>query len=135
MDATKDYLIRVISPKGGQLILVSGVIDKTTLDAYIQDLIDLRKKDAPDMTVCYAPTALTLDNGPVGKELQLCWTAAYTDGTKYQAIADYSIALSDDGTILYSSEVYGEKSVYNDFATFAWKNVTPTTKWKLFKVP
>ena len=133
---TKDYQIDVRGPKGGQLLTISGTLKtKTTLDAFIQDLIDIRKKNAPDLTVCYAPTALTLDNGPVGKELQLCWTASTQSGTKYQAIADFSIAISDDGTILYESEVYADKELFDEFATFAWKNVTPTTKWKLFKVP
>jgi hypothetical protein len=135
VDATKDYLISVFGPKGGQLILISGVIEKTTLDAFIQDFIDTRKKNAADMTVCLAPTPVKVDNGPLGKELQLCWTASRQDGTKYQAVADFVIAVSDDGTILYSSEVYAEESLFDEFATFAWQNVTPTTKWKLYKAP
>jgi hypothetical protein len=132
----KDYLIDVRGAKGGQLLLASWTLKTpTTIDAYIQSVIDSTKKDSPDLTVCGGPSDLAIDNGPPGKDITLCYTATRTDGSKYEAVDDINAALGANGTILFQSEVYATKAVFNAFSDQAWKVVTPTTSWKLYKVP
>ena len=132
----KDYEIDVRGAKGGQLLIFSFALKQaTTIDAYMQAQIDLTKKDATDFTICDALRDFTIENGPPGKEVTMCYTATRSDGTKYKAVDDITAALSADGGTLFLTELYAIDTVFDDFSKVAWKDVTPNIKWKLYTAP
>ncbi len=133
---TKDYKIDVRGAKGGQLLIFSFALKQaTTIDAYMQSQIDLTKKDATDFTICDALRDFTIENGPPGKEVVMCYTATRSDGSKYKAVDDITAALSADGGTLFLTELYAIDAVFDDFSKVAWNSVTPTIKWKLYAAP
>lgn len=133
----EQFTLAVYPTVGGSLFLESGALNdpaapKTTADL-IRSEIERRRNRFPDLTVCGAETDFQVFNGPAGRAVTLCYTAATATGAAYPAKVHIfgAIVVNGTDTLLFHQKVYAGADVWED--TIAAVNpVLESTQWALF---
>lgn len=126
----KDDFVGVLTPHGG-VYFASGPYS-TTVDQAMAGLLEYLKKQFPDVKVCAEPKDSKVTNGPAGKFVAYCYTAAYQDGTKYKAVDAYWIGVDSAGN-LFELNIFTDregdlyKQTIDDF-----NNGVTALRWKLY---